>query len=368
MIIEAVEARRSHATTQRRALAARAFADIAAYDVAIADWMSVQVAHRRRRLVAGVRRRRDDAFGDPAVRREPAPEGRALRRRDPAGRPGPGGAVAGQGDVLQQLRRRATPPGAAPTTSPTRASPSSSTPNPCGIAIGADIAEAHRKAHACDPVSAYGGVVAANRPVTDALAAQLADVFTEVIVAPGFDDGALELFAKKKNLRVLVAPAWTAGDGGDSARSPAARWCRPPIGSTSRRTTRAPGPWSPAADVDDETLRGSAVRLARGAFGEVQRDPARLRRRRGRRRDGAGQPGRLGAARGVPRRRGSGQGRGGGVSDAFFPFADGPELLIEAGVKAIVEPGGSIRDEDVIAACAKAGVTLYFTGTRHFFH
>ena len=182
--------------------------------------------------------------------------------------------------------------------------------NPCGIAVGADVAEAHAKAHACDPVSAYGGVIAANRPVTAAMAQQVAEVFTEVLVAPDFDADALQLLSGKKNLRRPAAAAGLADpllelraiSGGALLQT--------------RDLIDAPGD-DPAAwtlvsgdPADDDDPGRPAVRLARGAQRAVQRDPARQGRRRGRHRHGPGQPGRLVPAGRRPGRRRAGHGVG----------------------------------------------------------
>ncbi len=243
--------------------------------------------------------------------------------------------------------------------------------NPCGIAIGADLAEAHRKANACDPVSAYGGVIAANGIVTAAMAAQVAEIFTEVLVAPGFSGGALETLKAKKNLRLLQCPAPGAPPG---AAAPQVEW-RPVDGGVLLQTADrldAPGD-DPAAwelkagrAVSAETLadlafawracraaKSNAIVLANGGATVGV---------------GMGQVNRVDAARIAIAR--SGQRCRGAVaaSDAYFPFADGLRVLADAGARAIVEPGGSIRDAEVIAAAQAAGISLYFTGTRHFFH
>jgi phosphoribosylaminoimidazolecarboxamide formyltransferase/IMP cyclohydrolase len=247
--------------------------------------------------------------------------------------------------------------------------------NPCGIAIGADLAEAHRKAHASDPGSAYGGVIAANGVVTAAMAAQVAEIFTEVLVAPGFEDAALETLKAKKNLRLLCypAPAGPAPAGAGSA-STQVEW-RPVDGGVLLQTADrldAPGDdpasWELKAGraVSAETLadlafawracraaKSNAIVLAAGGATVGV---------------GMGQVNRVDAARIAIAR--SGQRCRGAVaaSDAYFPFADGLQVLADAGARAIVEPGGSIRDGEVIAAAQGAGVSLYFTGTRHFFH
>ena len=238
--------------------------------------------------------------------------------------------------------------------------------NPCGIAIGADLAEAHRKAHASDPVSAYGGVIAANGVVTAAMAAQVADIFTEVIVAPGFEEGALKLLTAKKNLRLLRCPAPAAAAGR------AVEW-RPVDGGLLMQTADrldAPGDdpatWElkvgpGAAGLADLTFAWRACRAAKSNAIVLASGGATVG-------IGMGQVNRVDAARIAVAR--SGQRSRGAVaaSDAFFPFPDGLRVLADAGVRAIVEPGGSVRDGEVVAAAQAAGVSLYFTGTRHFFH
>ena len=239
--------------------------------------------------------------------------------------------------------------------------------NPCGIAVGADIAEAHRRAHATDPVSAFGGVIAANRPVTVAMAEQVAEVFTEVIVAPGYDTDALALLQEKKNLRILqVEPP---------ADGPVVE-LRPISGGLLRQQTDridAPGDdpatWTLAAGApaDDATLADlafawRAVRAVKSNAILLARDGAAVG-------IGMGQVNRVDSARLAVERAGAERAAGSvAASDAFFPFADGLQVLIDAGVRAVVQPGGSVRDEEVIAAAGDAGVTMYFTGTRHFFH
>jgi phosphoribosylaminoimidazolecarboxamide formyltransferase/IMP cyclohydrolase len=252
--------------------------------------------------------------------------------------------------------------------------------NPCGIAIGADLAQAHRKAHACDPGSAYGGVIAANGVVTAAMAAQVADIFTEVLVAPGFEDAALETLKAKKNLRLLCCPAPATATAQAQAPAPAqeappqVEW-RPVDGGVLLQTADrldAPGD-DPAAwelkagrAVSAETLADlafawRACRAAKSNAIVLAADGATVG-------VGMGQVNRVDAARIAIAR--SGQRCRGAVaaSDAYFPFADGLQVLADAGVRAIAEPGGSIRDGEVIAAAQAAGVSLYFTGTRHFFH
>lgn len=244
--------------------------------------------------------------------------------------------------------------------------------NPCGLAVGGTVAEAHRKAHACDPMSAYGGVIAANSTVTLEMAEGVRPIFTEVIVAPDYEPEALELLqTKKKNLRILkvteppkAKTQFRAIDGGLLVQS------------TDRvdATGDDPNAWKLVSGepADAETLKDlefawRAVRCVKSNAILLAHDSATVG-------IGMGQVNRVDScnlaverantlADGADRATGSVA-----ASDAFFPFADGAEILINAGVKAIVQPGGSIRDEEVFEAARKAGVTMYVTGTRHFFH
>lgn len=237
--------------------------------------------------------------------------------------------------------------------------------NPCGIALGSDIADAHRKAHECDPVSAFGGVIAANRPISLEMAQAVADIFTEVIVAPGYEEGAVEALQSKKNIRILELPdpKFKQFDTREISG-----------GLLMQETDRIdaegddPATWTLACGeaADEATLRDLAfawrsVRAVKSNGILLAKDGAAVG-------VGMGQVSRvdscyLAAARAEDRAQGSVA-----ASDAFFPFADGPDVLLKAGVKAIVQPGGSVRDQEVIDAVSAAGVTMYFTGTRHFFH
>jgi phosphoribosylaminoimidazolecarboxamide formyltransferase/IMP cyclohydrolase len=237
--------------------------------------------------------------------------------------------------------------------------------NPCGIASAATVGEAHLRAHACDPVSAFGGVIAVNREVSVAMAQQVAEIFTEVIVAPSYEDGAVEILSAKPSIRVLrtsangsVNPEYRQICGGvllqsaDSISEP---------GDVAAGWTLVTGEAADAETLADlefawracRAVKSNAILLASGGatvgigMGQVNRvDSCKLA-----------------VLRAGDRAKGSVA-----ASDAYFPFPDGAEVLMEAGVKAIVEPGGSVRDPLVIEAAQKAGVTLYFTGVRHFFH
>ncbi|WP_022900845.1 bifunctional phosphoribosylaminoimidazolecarboxamide formyltransferase/IMP cyclohydrolase [Humibacter albus] len=235
--------------------------------------------------------------------------------------------------------------------------------NPCGIAVADDVAEAHRRAHECDPTSAFGGVIATNRIVTLAMAESVKPIFTEVIVAPDYESAALELLQTKKNLRILKLPAGFAPaeteikqiSGGmllqdaDHSFTPTADW------------TLVSGEPADAATLADlefawtacRAVKSNAILLASGGASVGV---------------GMGQVNRVDSCELAVKRAGD-RARGSvAASDAYFPFPDGPEILIQAGVKAIVQPGGSIRDGLAIEAANAAGVTMYFTGERHFFH
>jgi phosphoribosylaminoimidazolecarboxamide formyltransferase / IMP cyclohydrolase len=236
--------------------------------------------------------------------------------------------------------------------------------NPCGIAVGSDVAEAHRKAHACDPVSAFGGVVAANRPVSKTMADQLADIFTEVVVAPAFDDGVVEAFARKKNLRLLRARP-----------TDAVTEQRPVSGGLLVQSTDRidmpgddPANWTLAtgAPADPATLRD--LRFAWRAVRAVKSNAILLAADEASVGVGMGQVNRVDAARLAVDRAGDRAAGAVAASDAFFPFPDGLEILLAAGVRAVVQPGGSVRDQLVMDAATAAGATMYLTGTRHFTH
>ncbi|SNX63492.1 IMP cyclohydrolase /phosphoribosylaminoimidazolecarboxamide formyltransferase [Streptomyces sp. TLI_55] len=238
--------------------------------------------------------------------------------------------------------------------------------NPCGIAVGADVAEAHRKAHACDPLSAFGGVIAVNRPVSKEMAEQVAEIFTEVIVAPDYEEGALEALAKKKNIRVLKAAGAPANpvevkpvDGGvllqvtDRLQAD---------GDDPANWTLATGEALSDAELAELAFAWKACRAVKSNAILLAKDGASVG-------VGMGQVNRVDSAKLAVERAGAERAQGSyAASDAFFPFPDGLEILVEAGVKAVVQPGGSVRDELVVEAAKKAGVTMYFTGTRHFFH
>jgi phosphoribosylaminoimidazolecarboxamide formyltransferase / IMP cyclohydrolase len=248
--------------------------------------------------------------------------------------------------------------------------------NPCGIAVGADVAEAHRKAHACDPVSAFGGVIAANATVTMQMAAQVAEIFTEVIIAPGFEPAALEILTAKKNQRLLRCAASGATAAGAAA---AHGWSeldwRQVSGGLLMQTPDTgtePGDsaanWQLVAGAAADASLLADLQFAWRACRAVKSNAILLAADQASVGIGMGQVNRVDSCRLAVARAGDRAAGSAAASDAFFPFADGLEILTRAGVRAIAEPGGSVRDDEVIAAADAADVTLYFTGVRHFYH
>jgi phosphoribosylaminoimidazolecarboxamide formyltransferase/IMP cyclohydrolase len=244
--------------------------------------------------------------------------------------------------------------------------------NPCGIALATDIAQAHRKANDCDPVSAYGGVIAANRPVTAELAAQIAEIFTEVIIAPGYDKAALEILTRKKSQRLLRCPLQP--EAGAAGRAPAVEWRQIGGGLLMQTTDLAAEPgdhaggWQLVAGSPADPDALADLEFAWRACRSVKSNAILLASGRASVGVGMGQVNRVDAARLAVARAGDRAEGSVAASDAFFPFADGLQVLTDAGVSAIAEPGGSVRDAEVIEAAGKAGVSLYFTGVRHFWH
>ncbi|MFX0538235.1 bifunctional phosphoribosylaminoimidazolecarboxamide formyltransferase/IMP cyclohydrolase [Ornithinimicrobium sp. Y1847] len=241
--------------------------------------------------------------------------------------------------------------------------------NPCGIAVADDIAEAHRKAHACDPVSAFGGIIATNAPVTREMAEQVAEIFTEVVVAPDFDKEALEVLKGRKNLRLLRVAS--PGRGGVETRGISGGMLMQSIdtvqaevedgGDDASRWRLVAGDAVDEATLADLQFAWRAVRATKSNAILLAHDGASVG-------IGMGQVNRVDSCRLAVERAGERAAGSVAASDAFFPFADGLQVLLDAGVRAVVAPGGSVRDEEVVAAAREAGATLYFTGTRHFAH
>lgn len=344
---------------ERRALAAAAFAHTAAYDAAVSAWF-----HRADDLPAALTVALDRTG---VLRYGENPHQRAARYAD---RTGPAGIVQAEQLAGKEMSynnyvdadaaRRAAYDFSEPCAVVVKHA------NPCGIAVGVDIAAAHRSAHATDPVSAYGGVIAVNRPVTVELAGQIAEVFTEVVVAPDFDEAALELLTRKAALRLLRCAAPP-----DHPQLEVRQVSGGALVQTPDRVDAPgddPGSWRLVAGQPVDPATHADLAFAWRAVRSVKSNAILLAAGRASVGIGMGQVNRVDAAELAVRRAGE-RARGAvAASDAFFPFPDGLDILTRAGVRAVVQPGGSVRDEEVIAAAEAAGTTLYLTGTRHFFH
>ena len=236
--------------------------------------------------------------------------------------------------------------------------------NPCGIAVGTNIESAYLKAHVCDPISAFGGVIAANREVNETVAKAVSEVFTEVIAAPSFTKAALEILSQKPSIRILTI----------EPTAPLLE-LRPILGGALVQNFDridaegdALGNWQLVAgkaatpeQLKDLQFAWKAVRAVKSNAILLANDLAAVG-------IGMGQVNRVDSARLAVSRAGDRASGSVAASDAFFPFADGLEILLAAGVSAIVQPGGSVRDNEVIEAANKLGATMYFTGVRHFAH
>ena len=406
----------------RRRLAAEAFAHTAAYDAAVSTWMAAQIeADAASHATDSAEVEASGPAAPPAyvgigyerlesLRYGENPHQRAAVYRTAGASGGVAGARQLHGKAMSYNNytdtdaavRAAYDHGQAVTVAVVKHA------NPCGIAVSAagDVAEAHRKAHACDPVSAYGGVIATNAVVTAEMARQIKPIFTEVVAAPAFDDEAVEILSTKKNLRLLLVEAPQREgyeikqvSGGAVIQE---RDVLDAAGDDPSTWTLAAGPAADDALLADlvfawrsvRAVRSNAVLLAHdGAtvgvgMGQVNRvDSCKLAVERantlGARSTGDaaldGSQQEKGTVGGADAAEVLGDSSGdaaapqrarGAVaaSDAFFPFADGLQVLIDAGVRAVVQPGGSIRDQEVIDAAQAAGVTMYLTGTRHFSH
>jgi phosphoribosylaminoimidazolecarboxamide formyltransferase/IMP cyclohydrolase len=237
--------------------------------------------------------------------------------------------------------------------------------NPCGIAVNKDIALAYVKAHECDVVSAYGAVVAANRIVTKQMALALSETFTEVLIAPDYESEALEVLTQKPSLRILQCSA-TITQGVELRPISGGALLQEVDAIDSTGDSSANWKLVTGAQVDSETLKDlefawRAVRSVKSNAILLAKDGASVG-------IGMGQVNRVDSAELAVKRAGHRAEGSAASSDAFFPFADGLKILINAGITAVVSPGGSVRDEEVIAAAEEAGISLYFTDTRHFSH
>ncbi len=236
--------------------------------------------------------------------------------------------------------------------------------NPCGIATAPSIAAAHALAHACDPVSAFGGVIAANRPITLAAAESITDIFTEVIVAPDFEPDALRLLTAKKNLRLLKLPANFARPATE-LRQISGGVLMQSVDSFDGLSSEG---WTLVSGEEADASMRADLEFAWRAVRSVKSNGILLAHGGASVGVGMGQVNRVDSCHLAVTRAGERAAGSVAASDAFFPFADGLQVLLDAGVSAVVQPGGSVRDEEVMAAAKAAGVTMYFTGERHFFH
>ena len=234
--------------------------------------------------------------------------------------------------------------------------------NPCGAAVGSDIADAYLSAHRCDPVSAFGGVVAVNRPVTLAMAEALSEVFTEVVVAPAYEPDALALLGERKNLRVLEAgpPGWPELDvrGIDGGL----------LVQTADDLVAQPSVWRVVTEREPTGSEWADLEFAWRVVARVNSNAIVLVKNRCAVGIGAGQQNRRDAGR-IAAEKAAGRAVDGAcASDAFFPFRDGLDAVADAGVTAVVQPGGSLRDGEVVAAADAHGMAMVFTDERHFRH
>ncbi len=350
---------------QRQRFAAKAFAHTAAYDTAVAGWFADTL---------GVRAEHPAADGSPATIDVHASLQQVLRYGENSHQHAALYRVDGAHGIAQATQlhgKEMSYNNFVDADAAVRAAYDHSEPavaiikhaNPCGIAGGSSIADAHAAAHACDPVSAFGGVIAANRVITREAAESIAPIFTEVVVAPGFEPEALEVLMAKKNIRLLQLPEGFALADVE-LRQVSGGWLR----QSADRAFAAASDWQlvsgPAASAEQladlafawracRAVKSNAILLASGGASVGV---------------GMGQVNRVDSCHLAVSRAGERAHGSVAASDAFFPFADGLQVLLDAGVAAIVQPGGSVRDDEVIAAAQAAGVTMYLTGERHFFH
>jgi len=343
---------------ERRGFALEVFRTTAEYDLAIASWLGAQISTDI-----------PDWFGLIWKRESSLRYGENPHQSASIYRGGPPGIV----DAVQSHGKEMSFNNYTDADAAWRAALDHSEPcvanikhaNPCGIAIGADIATAYLAAHACDPVSAFGGVVAANRKVTVAMAEELSQVFTEVIIAPEYESAALDILMKKPSIRILTCPN-TAISGLE---------IRPVSGGVLVQNTDkidAPGDdcanWQQVTGekVSQDVLKD--LQFAWRAVRAVKSNAILLAKHGAAVGIGMGQVNRVDSAKLSIDRAGLRAKGSVAASDAFFPFADGLQILIDGGISAVVQPGGSVRDEEVIAAAKAAGIAMFFTGTRHFSH
>lgn len=357
MVLDEIRVHGGVSSSTRRDLATVAFREIATYDIAIANWMSGESSSTLpSHLFIGAERVQDLRYGE-----NPHQSGARYRTTGETG--WWDAAVQHGGKELSYLNLYDTE-------AAWRMVHQFDGPacvivkhaNPCGVAVASDLEAAYRAANDCDPVSAFGGIVALNRNVDAATASALAPVFTEVVVAPSYDADALGILTAKKNLRVLSAPAPSGRcvdvrtiDGGflvqnaDVVSLDRSNWkVVTEVSPSESQWADVEFAWLVCAGVSSNAIVFAKNRLALGI--------------------GAGQQNRLDSAR-IAATRAAGRAEGGVcASDAFFPFRDGLDAVADAGISVVVQPGGSVRDDEVIAAANERGIAMVFTGERHFKH
>lgn len=382
---EVLQAVKTGGTTlvQRRELAAAAFAHTARYDSAVANWFSNELQSEWRREAG---QSADNASKNPGFPDEIKVEGElanvlrygenshqaaALYRTTSAG------ASAGLAQARLLGGKEMSYNNYVDADAAVRAAFDHVEPavaiikhaNPCGIALGDpnapdQIADAHAKAHLCDSVSAFGGVIAANRPVTKAMAEQVAEIFTEVIVAPSFELEALAILTQRTNLRILQLPTNFEPTkfelkqiSGGFLLQEADNFDNLNVGTWKHVS----GPKADHAMLQDLLFAWRACRAVKSNAILLAKDGASVG-------IGMGQVNRVDSARLAVDRAVSRAKGAVAASDAFFPFPDGLQVLIDAQVRAVVAPGGSKRDEEIIQTAKDAGITMYLANERHFYH
>jgi phosphoribosylaminoimidazolecarboxamide formyltransferase / IMP cyclohydrolase len=363
--------------SRRRRLAAKAFAHTASYDVCVAGWMERTLAPDTAQ----------DGCCEPSPQQEEWPAaprwlGAAWQRRavlrygeNPHQRAALyGDGVTGIAGAEQLHGKEMSYNNYVDIDAAWRAAHDHDLPcvaiikhaNPCGLAVGADLEQAYRRALECDPLSAYGGVVALNGPLTLPVAERISEVFTEAVAAPHFDPAALELLTRKRNIRLLQVRS-----------GPAPAVDLRPISGGALLQSRdlldaegdAPTGWKLVCGTPADEQTMTDLRFAWRSVRAVKSNAILLAKDGASVGIGMGQVNRVDSCKLAVSRAGADRAAGAvAASDAYFPFADGLQILLDAGVRAVVQPGGSKRDPEVLAAAAAANATLYLTGTRHFSH
>jgi len=357
LVLDEIRVNGRVSASTRRELAGIAFREIASYDIAIANWMSGESSSTLpSHLFIGAERVQDLRYGE-----NPHQEG--ARYRTTGATSWWDAAVQHGGKELSYLNLYDTEAAwrmvhqfRAPACVIVKHA------NPCGVAVADDVESAYRAANECDPVSAFGGIVALNRNVDAGTATALAPIFTEVVVAPSYDADALDILSAKKNLRVMSAPAPSSRrldvrtiDGGFLVQNVDVVGLDRSTWKVVTESTPSESQWDDVefawlvcAGVSSNAIVFAKDRMALGI--------------------GAGQQNRLDSAR-IAATRAAGRAAGGVcASDAFFPFRDGLDAVADAGITVVIQPGGSVRDDEVIAAANEHGIAMVFTGERHFKH